>query len=60
MEEQKTVYDEIQIPSRFEQINKAFANIDKNIATVDFTKIRDTSSEYTKDQLKQELSLKSE
>lgn len=60
MEEQKTVYDEIQIPSRFEQINKAFANIDKNIATVDFTKIRDTSSEYTKDQLKQALSSKTE
>ena len=58
--EQKTVYDEIQIPSKFEMINKAFSKTDKNIATVDFAKINDTSSVYTKEQLLSALSQKSE
>lgn len=60
MEEQKTVYDEKIVPDKFEMIHKAFANSDKNIATVDFSKIKDTSTAYTKEQLKLALSSKTE
>lgn len=57
---EKTVYDEIQIPSKFEMINKAFSKVDKNIATVDFKKINNQSVSYTKDQLLTALSSRSE
>src|SRR5574344_1108959 len=58
--EEKTIYEEIQIPAKFEMINKAFSKVDKNIATVDFKKINDQSASYTKDQLLTALSSRSE
>ncbi len=60
MESEKTVYDEIVIPDKFEMIHKAFANTGKNIATIDFNKLQNTVSSYTKEQLQSALQSKSE
>ena len=58
--EEKTIYDEIKIPSKFEMIQKAFSKTDKNIATIDFKKLTEDNLAYTKDQLITALSTNSE
>lgn len=58
--EMKSVYDEQINKTRTDMINQAFAKATKSVAGMDFSRIKDTSQSFTKDQLLRALSSKEE
>lgn len=59
-EEYKSIYDEDIYKSRMDMIQLAFAKATNKIATVDFSRMKDTSQKFTKDQVLKALSSKEE
>lgn len=59
-EEYKSIYDEDVYKSRMDMIQLAFAKATNKIATVDFSRMKDTSQKFTKDQILKALSSKEE